>query len=156
VTDPTEVQRLRETFFRRTPVERPLCCTQDSVFPAVGFGIAAIVSDPLRGAAGILAGLLLSLALSIVSPRLKTSARMARALVYSVPVVTVLILGMTSADNSFDSPAVLGALAGFFAGSIVGIALIRRRLVTDDALLLRQRSLGFDPEHPYGWLRGKQ
>jgi sulfite exporter TauE/SafE len=155
VTDPTEVQRLRETFFRRTRRTAALLYAGLGL-SAVGFGIAAIVSDPLRGAAGILAGLLLSLALSIVSPRLKTSARMARALVYSVPVVTVLILGMTSADNSFDSPAVLGALAGFFAGSIVGIALIRRRLVTDDALLLRQRSLGFDPEHPYGWLRGKQ
>ena len=49
----------------------------------------------------------------------------------------------------------IGALGGFFVGAIVGIARIRRMLATDDELLLRQRRLGFDPEHAASWIRGR-
>jgi hypothetical protein len=137
VTDPTEVQRLRETFFRRTRRTAALLYAGLGL-SAVGFGIAAIVSDPLRGWDS------------------RRVAALAGAIDREPAPQDVSPDGSRAGVLGFDSPAVSGALAGFFAGSIVGIALIRRRLVTDDALLLRQRSLGFDPEHPYGWLRGKQ
>jgi hypothetical protein len=84
------------------------------------------------------------------------TARIARHLLWIGPIAGVLFANFVDVDLGDRGIAIfLGALGGFFVGAIVGFARIRRRLATDDELLLRQRSLGFDPEHPAGWIRGR-
>ncbi|HWG56365.1 MAG TPA: hypothetical protein VNT58_07575 [Gaiellaceae bacterium] len=70
-----------------------------------------------------------------------------------VPAAAVVGVVLVNTIDIGTSPFVLGGFGGFLAGTAVSIALVRRRLATDDELLRRQLRLGFDPEHPWRWLR---
>jgi hypothetical protein len=130
--DRAELQELREVFFGRTRKTALLLYAGFAV-AAIGFGINAILRDAVRGTVAFIAGFALSLVASWASPRIKTTARVARVLIFAGPVAAVLFVTLSGRPDVFSSPVASGALAGFFAGA----------------------SLGFDPEHPYAWLREK-
>jgi len=155
-TDHSDIAPLRDTFFRRTRRLTAILYVALGL-AAVGFAFVAVVRDPSSGSVGIACGFIASLLLSAVSPMLKTTPRIARLLTYAVPVLAVAAFWIEkSLGVELDSPALLGAAAGLFAGTLVGMAWMRHRLATDDELLLRQVELGFDPENPWAWFRDKQ
>lgn len=151
--DVADVERMRAEFFRRT---RRLVIVMYVAGAVAGIALAAValVSDSAGGGLGLVAGFALALILFAVSPLIPTSARAARALVFVAPAVGVVAADALGLGELGSDAFFLGGFGGFLLGMVVGIAAIRRRLAHDDALLLRQKRLGFDPENPSGWLRG--
>lgn len=151
-----DVEQMRTAFFTRTrKLVVGLYATTAVI--ALAVGAAGLAVSPGRAVVGMIVGLVVSVVLFVVSPRIPTTARTARGLIVVGPVAGVLVsmLFLDLDELSTASQAALaGALAGSLVGMIVGIVLLRRRLARDDQLLLRQKRLGFDPEHPWSWLRG--
>ncbi len=144
---------MRAAFFQRTR-RMVVVLYSGLALAAVGMAAVAFAQDVPRAAAGVGAGFILAVALFALSPAIPVSAKVARLLVPISAVAGVLAVTLVDLDTlTNDSQTLLvGGVAGFLAGTIVGLAAIRRRLARDDELLLRQRRLGFDPEQPWAWL----
>jgi hypothetical protein len=149
-----DLDRTRTEFFRRT--------RRVTGFLYVFLGIAStgLLAGGIAVAAtpavlAFIAATVFAVALFALSARIPTSARTARALLWSLPAVGVI--AGSQLDINLSSAVTLGGMAGFLSGMGIGVATIRRRLAHDDDLLLRQQRLGFDPERPWAWLRsGKE
>jgi hypothetical protein len=148
-----DVAQMRAAFFRRTR-RMTVFLYSGLALAALGVAVLAFVHDVPRAAAGIGAGFVGAVALFALSPLVPVSAKAARLLVPASVLGGVLIATLVDLDalRSDSQTLLTGAFAGFLAGTIVGIAAIRRRLARDDDLILRQRRLGFDPERPWAWL----
>jgi membrane associated rhomboid family serine protease len=149
----SDVEHMREAFFRKT--RRPVA----ALYVVCGIAAAALAAytlgdDPATAALGLVVGFVVAVLLFAVSPLLPVSARGARWLVFGAPVVGIVAAQALDVGALGSETFFLAAFDGFLAGMVVGIAAIRRRLATDDDLLLRQKRLGFDPEDPGSFLRG--
>lgn len=149
-----DVERIRREFFRRTRRPTILLYVGSVIAAAILLGVA-VTQDAGGALLALGLGFAVSVVLFVLSPLLPTSARTARALVWLGPVAGVAAAQAFDLGELGSGAFVLGAFGGFLAGMVVGVAAIRRRLAHDDELLLRQKRLGFDPERPYGWLRGE-
>lgn len=144
---------MRAAFFERTRT------TAFVLYAALGAAAVAaaayaLVGDFLRAAGGLAAGLVAAIVLFVASPLFRVSARAGRLLIGVAGVAGLIAADLLGGVSSVLGAATLwGVFGGFMAGSIIGIARIRKRLEWDDELLLRQKQLGFDPEEPYAWLR---
>jgi membrane associated rhomboid family serine protease len=148
-----EVEQMRAVYFRKTRLTAGVVYVVFALM-AVGVGAAAYSTARMPAIIGGLVGFALGVPVFILEGRIPISAQAKRGLL-----VPVAVLGAVGASFLFDAlsggaeAAVSGATAGFLAAMIVGLAYFRRRLARDDAMLLRQKRLGFDPEHPWRWLR---
>ena len=151
--DHTRVAEMRAAFFQRT--RKPTLVFYVALAAsAVAAAAFALARDSAWAAGGIAVGLLAAIGLFAASPLFSVSPRAARAVGSASAVAGVLAATLLDATGSVLATAPLwGAFSGFMAGTIVGIARIRKRLAWDDELLLRQKRLGFDPQDPYGWMR---
>jgi hypothetical protein len=153
VPDRQEIERMRRVFFRKT---RPYSLLIYGVFAVMAGLLAAVaLSESLVPAiVGLLLGIAIAVPTYILSVRTSVSARSTRGLVVVAAVGGTVLSALLS-----DLPSTLdtiwsGAAAGFLGAMIVAIVMIRRRLAHDDRLFLRRYQLGFDPRHPWRWLRG--
>jgi MFS family permease len=154
-TDDPQIAEIRAAFFERTRKTLTVLYVALAV-AAVCAAAVSLTSNALRAAAGLAAGFLMAVVLFAASSLFKVSARAARLLTGAAAVAGVIAAEIGGGIGAVFGAAMLwGAFAGFMAGTVLGIARIRRRLAWDDELLLRQKQLGFDPEHPYGWLRSE-
>lgn len=148
-----DLDRVRAEFFRRT--------RRSVVFLYAGLALAALVclapAIADDAAVALLAFAVTAAAttgLFLASARIPTSAKAARRLLWVAPAVAVLTVSFVDIDLGERGTAIVpAAVAGLFLGTIAGIAGIRRRLARDDDLFRRQQRLGFDPEHPWAWIR---
>jgi hypothetical protein len=151
--DDAQIEEMRAAFFERT--RRSVFVLYAALGAAAVAAVAyALGSDALEAAGGLAVGLVAAIVLFAASPLFKVPARAARLLIGVVAVtagITAELLGGVSL--ALGAATLWGAFAGFMAGTIIGIARIRKRLEWDDELLLQQKQLGFDPEQPYEWLR---
>jgi hypothetical protein len=145
-----DVEQIRTGFFRRT---RPVVGVFYVVLAlaAAALGASALSTDWEPAVAGILGGFALGLPLYLLSPRLPASPRTALSVIAGVAVAFAVF--SPSVFGGLPDAAVTGGISGLLAATIVGIVNIRRRLARDDELLLRQKRLGWDPEHPWRWSR---
>jgi MFS family permease len=151
--DDPQIADIRAAFFERTR-KTVLILYVALAVAAVCAAAVGLTSDALRAAAGLAAGFLVALILFAASSLFRVSARAARVLIGAGAVAGIVAAQIGGGIGAALGAATLeGAFAGFMAGTVLGIVRIRRRLAWDDELLLRQKQLGFDPEHPYGWLR---
>jgi hypothetical protein len=151
-----EVDRMRASFFDKTG--RVIFILYGGLaLGAAGAAAIAFVLDVRRAVVGLAIGFVVMVVLLDLSTRVSPSSRWAKVLM-AVSVAFGLLFPFASL-NGHAPPGLqalaLGAGAGGLAGAIVGIAAIRHRLARDDELLMRQQRLGFDPEHPWAWLRPK-
>jgi hypothetical protein len=148
-----DLAQMRAAFFRRTQ-RMTVILYSGLALAAVVLAVLAFERDVPRAATGVGAGFVVAAVLFALSPAIPVSAKAARLVVPLSAVVGVLVATFVDLDSlTSDSQTLLaGGFAGFLAGTIVGIAAIRRRLASDDDLMLRQRRLGFDPEQPWAWL----
>ena len=150
----SDLDRTRTEFFRRTRR------VTGFLYVFLGIASAGLLAGGIASAAtpallAFIAATLFAVALFVLSARIPTSAKTARALLWIMPAVGVI--AGSQLDLDISSPVILGGMAGFFTGMGIGVAMIRRRLAHDDDLLRRQQRLGFDPERPWAWLRsGKE
>jgi hypothetical protein len=149
----SDVEQMRAAFFRRT--------RRMVLVLYVGFAVGACIlaaytlsADAATAGFGLAAGFVVAVLLFAVSPLIPVRARGARWLVLGAPVAGVVAASALDVGDVGSEVFFLAAFGGFCAGMVFGIAAIRRRLATDDALLLRQKGLGFDPEDPTSFLRG--
>jgi membrane associated rhomboid family serine protease len=148
-----DVERMRAAFFQRTRRHVAILYVVLALM-AIGAGAYAFATAWEPAVVGVAVGFVAGVVAFLLSPKFPTSANAARKLVVAAP-----IAGLVAGTLFFDSlsqgwqAGVVGFFAGYLAAAIVGMASIRRRLAHDDELLLRQKSLGFDPEKPWGWLR---
>lgn len=148
-----EIQRQRDEFFRRTR-KTTVGLYVVLGLGAFGAGAYAVANDIGRGALGIVAGILLTLILLLVGELAPMSARTTRITILALLPVSAVAVLLWGDSIDLVSPFVSGACAGLMAGTVLGVAAIRRRLSSDDDLFVRQKRLGFDPERPYAWIRG--
>ena len=137
-------------FFRRTRRVTGLLYAFLGIASA-GLLAGGIATEATPAILAFISATVLAVGLFVLSARIPTSAKTARALLWLAPAVGVIAASQLDLDLS--TPVTLGGMAGFFTGMGVGMAMIRRRLAHDDELLLRQQRLGFDPERPWAWLR---
>ncbi len=145
-----DLDRTRTEFFRRTRQVTGLLYTFLGIASA-GLLAAGIAAGATLALIAYIAATMFAVALFVLSARIPTSAKTARALLWFAPAVGVVAVAQLDLDLS--TPVTLGGMAGFCAGTGIGIAMLRRRLARDDDLLRRQQRLGFDPERPWAWLR---
>jgi hypothetical protein len=153
VPDRQEIERMRQVFFRKTRPYSILIC---GVFAVMAGLLAAVaLSESLVPATvGLLLGSAIAVPAYVLSVRTPVSARSTRSLLLGVVLGTTGLSAMLSDLPSTLDTMLSGAAAGFLGAMIVAIVMIRRRLAHDDRLFLRQYQLGFDPRHPWRWLRG--
>jgi hypothetical protein len=145
-----DLDRTRTEFFRRT--RRVTGCLYAFLgIASAGLLAGGIATEATPALLAFIAATVFGVSLFVLSARIPTSAKTARALLWLAPGVGVLAASRLDLDLS--TPVILGGMAGFCAGAAIGIAMIRRRLAHDDDLLRRQQRLGFDPERPWAWLR---
>ena len=136
--DRAEAAQLRAAFFART---RKTVAFLYAVATVLGLaaGVAALAIDAFAGL----------VAFAVVGVVLIAAFGLGRRL--AIPRAALPWLSLVGAAagvaiaRSVDLPAavVLGGLAGVLLGMVVGIWLVRRRLAVDDALIVRQRRLGY-------------
>lgn len=151
VADRAEAARLRQEFFRRT---RLLVIIFYAGMLAAGVAgvIYAASRSPLVAAVGVIAGFALALVLFRLGVRKPVPARSARVWLGIGPALGAAT-GVALANDVSVHVAGFALGGGFFLGAVVGIVDVRRQLVWDDELLLRQKRLGYDPERPFSWMK---
>jgi hypothetical protein len=144
--DGDEAERVRVAFFRRT--RRPVRIFYVVLGVAtIGFIVWGLLLNAVFALVAFCAVTLVMLVLYVVGLRVGVTPRTSRRLV--VGGTTLGVISVTAVDVVAVEPAVvLGGFSGVCAGGLAGVAAIRRRLACDDALILRQRALGWEVEEP--------